>query len=151
MRYVVGVDGSAGSRDALRWAIEEARHHGASIDAVYAFPYSNPAVIGFPEAMYLPETTYEVARKEAETFLDEVVAAVLRGEPAGVGIERIVAEGGAARRLIDTAEGADLLVIGSRGLGGFRGLLLGSVSHQCASHAPCPVVVIPPGGPTRAR
>lgn len=144
MRYVVGVDGSAGSRDALRWAIEEARHHGANIDAVYAFPYATPAFVGFPEAMYVPETTYEVAEKEAETYLDEVVAAVLRGEPAGVEIDRIVTEGGAARRLLEIAERADLLVVGSRGLGGFRGLLLGSVSHQCASHASCPVVVIPP-------
>jgi nucleotide-binding universal stress UspA family protein len=62
---------------------------------------------------------------------------------AGVDVEPVVREGAPARVLLEEADDADLLVVGSRGLGGFRGLLLGSVSQQCSHHAPCPVVVVP--------
>jgi nucleotide-binding universal stress UspA family protein len=62
--------------------------------------------------------------------------------PGEVPVERIVSEGSAAGVLIDVAQGAELLVVGSRGRGGFSSLLLGSVSHQCALHAPCPVAIV---------
>ena len=67
----------------------------------------------------------------------------LRDEAGDVEIETRLAEGGAARVLTEEAAGADLLVVGSRGLGGFRELLLGSVSRECAQHAPCPVLIVP--------
>ena len=143
MRYVVGVDGSPESRAALRWALDDAERHGATVDVVLAFVYSSAALFAVPEALYWSGTTYEEARKDAEARLDEIIAEALRGRPRPVPIERIATEGGAAERLLQIAEGADVLVVGSRGLGGFRGLLLGSVSQQCVQHAPCPVVVVP--------
>lgn len=85
-KIVVGVDGSAGSRSALRWAFAE----------------------------------------------------------APIPVSTLVAEGNAARALLDASEGADLLVVGSRGHGGFTGVLVGSVSQQCVNHAKCPVVVVHP-------
>jgi nucleotide-binding universal stress UspA family protein len=66
-----------------------------------------------------------------------------RPEADGVEVEQVTVEGAAPRVLLEQAEDAELLVVGSRGLGGFRGLLLGSVSQQCAHHAQCPVVVVP--------
>jgi nucleotide-binding universal stress UspA family protein len=78
------------------------------------------------------------ARRELERALADA------GEPAaGVEVEPVVREGAPARVLLEEADKADLLVVGSRGLGGFRGLLLGSVSQQCSHHAPCPVVIVP--------
>jgi nucleotide-binding universal stress UspA family protein len=80
---------------------------------------------------------------EAELVLGEAVAPY---EGEGVEIERCIVEGPAARVLVDQAAGAAMLVVGSRGRGGFTGLLLGSVSRQCAHHAACPVVVVPERG-----
>jgi nucleotide-binding universal stress UspA family protein len=62
----------------------------------------------------------------------------------GLEIERMAVAGSPAQMVIESAQGADLLVLGSRGRGGFLGLLLGSVSQQCAQHPPCPVVILPP-------
>ena len=73
--------------------------------------------------------------------LDRVVDSIVGTDP-GVKVERRVLEGGAAGVLVDIAAGADLLVVGSRGRGGFAGLLLGSVAQQCVHHATCPVVVV---------
>ena len=78
---------------------------------------------------------------DARRLLDEAVAAA--GIPAGVDVERRTVNDLPARGLLDSAADADLLVVGARGRGGFRGLLLGSVSQQAAQHAPCPVVIVP--------
>jgi nucleotide-binding universal stress UspA family protein len=80
----------------------------------------------------------------AQLAEDKLAAAVrgARAEARDVEMETIAAEGQAAKVLLETAKGADLLVVGSRGLGGFRELLLGSVSQQCAQHATCPVVIV---------
>ncbi len=137
-RIVVGVDGSEGSLEALRFALEEARLRGGTVAALFA--WSIPFVADVPTGM-LPELMDDF-RADAETLLEEQLAAV--GDSGGVEIERIVVEGPPAQALVGAAEGAALLVVGSRGRGGFKGLLLGSVSSQCAHHAPCPVVVVPP-------
>jgi len=87
-------------------------------------------------------------REDASELLERVIAEVATEGDRDVEISRSVVEGSAASALVAAAESADLLVIGSRGLGGFRGLLLGSVSQQCAHHASCPVVIVR-GRPTR--
>lgn len=141
-KIVVGVDGSEASTEALRFAVEEARLRGATLKVVHAwdFPYSAVAVAG-----YLPQADgrlFEELREAAERLLDGALTGV-EAETEGISIERAVIEAPAPRALVDAAEDADLLVVGSRGLGGFAGLLLGSVSQQCAHHAPCPVVIVP--------
>ncbi|MCL4291373.1 MAG: universal stress protein [Thermoleophilia bacterium] len=136
-RIVVGIDGSEGSLEALRFALEEARLRGGEVAALFA--WSIPFVADVPTGL-LPEVIDDF-RADAEKLLEEQIAAV--GDSGGVEIERIVVEGPPAQALVGEAEGATLLVVGSRGRGGFKGLLLGSVSSQCMQHAPCPVVVVP--------
>jgi nucleotide-binding universal stress UspA family protein len=138
-RIVVGIDGSQSSREALAWAVGEACARGGRVEAVHAWQVPAAAYCG-PGAIALDARSYE---SEAERVLDEIVdstATAGLAEP----IERIVACGSPARTLLDVAKGADLLVVGSRGRGGFAGLVLGSVSQQCVHHAPCPVVVVRP-------
>lgn len=142
-RIVVGVDGSDHARRALEFAIDEAEAHGGRLEAVMVIPEFNMTWGGVPEAMYLPPETDEVRKKEAQTELDRVVDNVVRRRASRPEVERYVALGAPGRTLLSIANGADLLVVGSRGLGGFRGLLLGSVSQQCATHAPCPIAVVP--------
>ncbi len=89
-----------------------------------------------PEAI---DSVRRVAQDVVDNELDE-----LGDEAAGIHVTRAVVEGTPAPTLLEAAEGADLLVVGSRGRGGFTGLLLGSVSQQCALHAPCPLVIVPP-------
>jgi nucleotide-binding universal stress UspA family protein len=137
---VVGVDGSDASNEALRWALEESRLRRSGLRAVYAWLYPQIGGRGYirPELLD-PELLRETAQERLDAFVAEVA-----GEDPGVEIERVVSEGPAAKVLTKAAEEAELLVVGSRGYGGFAGLLLGSVSQQCAQHAPCPVVVVRP-------
>lgn len=134
---VVGTDGSAGARNALAWAVEEARLRNAplTVVAVVAVPVTlaraNVPLISEPEAADL-----RAAEEEARAEVDEVGA-------GGVDVSIDVAYGIPAEELINAGRGADLLVVGSRGVGGFSRLLLGSVSTQVVHHAPCPVAVIP--------
>lgn len=140
-RIVVGVDGSEGSRQALRWAVEEAQVHSATVEAVHVFSYTS--LFGYSiDAVMVPVPPYEEVKASAAKVLDEVLETTVPDD-GGVEIQRYVAEGAAASVLLTRATNADLLVVGTRGYGGFRGLLLGSVSHQCVTHAPCPVVVVP--------
>jgi nucleotide-binding universal stress UspA family protein len=138
-RIVVGVDGSPSSQEALRWAVREARAVGGSVDAVTAWEY--PAGVGgfgwSPGAAFAGSDLASVADKTLSDAVDEVQA-----KETGVTVRRLVREGYPARVLMDAADGADLLVVGSRGHGGFAGLLLGSVSAHCVHHASCPVLVI---------
>ena len=138
---VVGVDGSEGGIAALRYALEEARLRGAAVRVVSAWHAPAAAY----EAVWVPApldvTQFEAIGTDAAKVSIEAVAA----ESGGIEITTEVAQGQAGHVLLSAAEGADLLVVGSRGLGGFRGLLLGSVSQQCAHHAPCPVVIVPTG------
>ena len=140
-RIVVGVDGSPASTGALAWALDEARLRRASVTAVHAWAHPFPVATGFPGGFVVPvdEDTVDAMRKAAEELLERVLS---EADTHGVEVEQVVAEGPAAGALIEEADGAELLVVGSRGHGGFAGLLLGSVSQQCAHYAPCPVVII---------
>jgi nucleotide-binding universal stress UspA family protein len=136
---VVGLDGSEGSVRALQWAVSEGRLRGSGVHAVFVLP----RLYVDPEWASLMTPPLGELRKEAERQLAEAVGQV---DVADVELrqEVLVAEGhGPAKSLLEAAEGADLLVVGSRGRGGFQGLLLGSVSQQVLHHSPCPVVVVP--------
>jgi len=136
---VVGVDGSEGSVHALEFAVEEARLRGADLKAVSAW--------------HVPATAYETGwvpvsvdpsdfEKLGKSALDKSLETAGVAE-SGVSVTPILREGQAADVLVAEAREADLLVVGSRGLGGFKGLLLGSVSQQCVHHASCPVAIVP--------
>jgi nucleotide-binding universal stress UspA family protein len=148
---VVGVDGSDESLHALRWALEEARSRGAKLTVIYAWVYPHLPPPGFAPPVQVDMGGLQLG---AEALLDAAVSEVV-GPDAGVECERAAVQGTAAAVLVEAAEDADLLVVGSRGLGGFTGLLLGSVSQQCAHHAPCPVVIVrrsrPDAGDTERR
>jgi len=140
-KVVVGVDGSAGSRAALQWAAEEARTRGAVLEAVIVWQY--PALTTMPAFGVLPPADEMNAEAKA------ALAAVLEEEhllssPELTVLEAIT-QGPPAAGLLEAAKDADLLVVGSRGHGGFTGLLLGSVSQHCLTHSRCPVVVVPTG------
>jgi nucleotide-binding universal stress UspA family protein len=134
-RIVVGIDGSSAAQEALEWAIEEARRRDAVVEVVYA--WHEPFVVGYD---YLGELEAGGFETEAEGILDAAIAAV---DTTGVTVERKVMPGRPSQVLVEEAKGAALLVVGSRGRGGFSGLLLGSVSQQVSHHSPCPVVIIP--------
>jgi nucleotide-binding universal stress UspA family protein len=133
-RIVVGVDGSDSSKAALRWAIRQAKLTGGSVEAVTVWRF--PSTYGWapgPDGMPDLEGT-------AKRTLIMALAEVSGLEP-GVPVRPVVTEGDTARALLHAAKGADLLVVGSRGHGGFASTLLGSVSMHCVLHAPCPVLV----------
>ncbi|MGZ8715904.1 MAG: universal stress protein [Gaiellaceae bacterium] len=134
---VVGVDGSSGSQDALRFAVEEARLRNAALRVVTAWHVAPMTYSGGFGVAVDPHDYEESAQAVGEEAL-----AALREETVGVEVERLAKEGQAAQVLLEEARGADLLVVGSRGHGGFAGLLLGSVSQQVAHHASCPVVIV---------
>jgi nucleotide-binding universal stress UspA family protein len=133
---VVGVDGSKGSADALRWALQEARLRGAKVRLVHAWAY--PEVSTYHQAAHLLRIPFA---EEAAALLDRMVEEA-GAEAEGIEIDKEVVEGRAGPILVEAAGRASMLVVGSRGLGGFSGLLLGSVSQQCAHHAPCPLVIV---------
>jgi nucleotide-binding universal stress UspA family protein len=137
---VVGVDGSEGALSALHYALDEARMRGSDVKAVKAWHVPLAAYETGFAPLPLDLTDYEKLSTEA---LAKIIEGL--GDAAeGVEITPVVHEGQAADVLLAEAKGADLLVVGSRGRGGFRGLLLGSISAQCAHHTPCPVMIIPP-------
>jgi nucleotide-binding universal stress UspA family protein len=140
---IVGVDHSAGAEEALRFAFEEAQLRQATLRAIHAWQFG---YIGAPSL----EGTVPVLgagrhehRSAAEAALDATIREAIP-DAGEVEIERRVMEGAAAAVLVEESRGADLLVVGSRGHGGFAQLLLGSVSQQCAHHAECPVVIVRP-------
>lgn len=140
-RIVVGVDGSETSRRALRWAIAEARARDAAVDVVHVYESHYYYGSMSPLSAALSVVTPETLRRGAQYVLDDVVNSA---DTADVEVRRILVEGGAAHGLIQTAaDGADLLVLGTHGRGGFTGMLLGSVSQHVVQHAPCPVVLVP--------
>lgn len=138
-RIVVGVDGSAPAETALRWALAEAQLRGAVCEVIHAWSYPVVADIA---GMAAAGVAWPDLEADARRVLDEVIERV-RPDTEGVRLTVRAVEGTAAGVLIEAARDADLLVVGSRGRGGFVGLLLGSVSQQVAHHAPCPVVIVP--------
>ena len=137
---VVGVDGSEESKQALRWALGEARLRGARVVALRAWIYPALAAGGLiPVTTDLLEQLTQNETKELAATVEEVAA----GE-TDVQVDQVVVEDAPARALVAASQDADLLVVGTRGHGGFTGLVLGSVSQQCAHHASCPVVIVPP-------
>jgi nucleotide-binding universal stress UspA family protein len=140
---VVGVDGSAGARAALRWAFEEAKLRKASLQVVHAWTFVMHGVpaTGMGMVPYPTAEDFAALEEAAREALDKALAEVV-GEQTDVPIDAHVVKASPAQALVEAAANADLLVVGSRGHGGFAGLLLGSVSQQCAHHAPCPVVIV---------
>jgi nucleotide-binding universal stress UspA family protein len=130
---VVGVDGSDPSRAALRWAIEQARLTGAGVTAVLAWQYPN----SYGYAIPVDDADWPANARQVLTTALETVPA------GGVPVTPLVVRGNAAEALLDASGDSDLLVVGSRGHGGFVEALLGSVGQHCVHHATCPVVVIP--------
>jgi nucleotide-binding universal stress UspA family protein len=132
-RVVAGVDGSQPSRHALQWARFMAHVLNAAIDAVTVWDIS--AVMA---ARWVDDWNPE---KDTAAHLHTTLEEVLGSQPP-VPVRETVRRGSAARELVEASQGAELLVVGSRGHGGFSGLLLGSVSSACAEHAHCPVLII---------
>ncbi len=132
---VVGVDGSEASKDALRWAAGYAEIRGCDLRAVAAWEW--PISMGM--AMPLPDdyNPLEDARASLQKTLTEVL-----GDAPTVAVTLDIVEGAASAALVRESKDACLLVVGSRGHGGFAGLLLGSTSEHCARHANCPVVIV---------
>ena len=140
-RIVAGVDGSPSSVGALRWAIRQAGLTGATVDAVIAWHYP-AAAAGYGWA---PVGMDQAGSFDAKEIAEKIVADAVSnaaGPASDVRVRSLTAEGNPAQVLVGAAAGADLLVVGSRGHGGFTEALLGSVSQHCVQHAPCPVVVI---------
>ena len=140
-RIVVGVDGSEGSKAALRWAITQAQLSGSTIDAVSAWqdPTQTGYMYGYITTAAEDESYAEITQKILEATVSEIRAEF--DQP--VEIQTHVLSGYPALLLPHAARDADLLVVGSRGHGAFAGMLLGSVSQHCVQHPTCPVVVIP--------
>lgn len=135
-RIVVGVDGSDSGALALEWATQEARRCSAVVDIVTAWTF--PMVTGYAMTHSVDEAE-EGAREVVEAAMSRVAAeapdVVVRGETA---------DGEAGPVLVDAARGADLLVVGSRDIGGLERVFLGSVSAYCGRHAPCSVMIVRP-------
>lgn len=128
-RIVVGVDGSDNADRAVEWAASQAARTGSLLEIHAAF---GPAYV-FLAPSEVEATTMSLVEKATKRA---------RAVAPRLDIDCVTHEGSPVPALVDASTGADLLVVGSRGLGGFQGLLLGSVSQQCTMHAHCPVVVV---------
>lgn len=141
-RVVVGVDGSASSLTALKFAFDEAARRGTGLLVVSAFELPDVWSLGY--GLPVNCTTQEIQRSVLDNTRRVVTEAL--GDKATAEsappIEVVAWGGGAAHVLLSAAVGSPLLVVGSRGLGGFRRMVLGSVSLTCVLHAPCPVTVV---------
>jgi nucleotide-binding universal stress UspA family protein len=133
-RIVVGIDGSPTSLDALEWAVREARLRKATLEVTH--------VTFVPHGVLELETLTEFSQRE-RSIIDTALAKAKAMAPDIRVISR-VADPPAAKALIDISKDADLLVVGSRGLGLFKEFTLGSVSHDCSRQARCPLVIIGP-------
>ena len=134
-QVVVGVDGSVASKAALTWAARLAPSLGATIHVIVAWEY--PIIFGLEGGIPSDWKPDENAKEILNASLEEVF-----GKDRPVGLRGSISQGHPTFVLLDASKEAQMLVVGSRGLGGFTGLLLGSVSSACAEHAKCPVLVV---------
>lgn len=132
---VVGVDGSPAATNALEFAIDEARLRQGTLRVIYAYPVMDRHVTGSTGKDY-----YDQVESEAKDF----ISGLMKSAPStdGVAVEWLGVPGNPAEVLIEASAEAAILVVGSRGVGGFMGLLMGSVSTQCVHHSHCPVLVV---------
>jgi nucleotide-binding universal stress UspA family protein len=140
---IVGVDGSDHSRRALGWALREAAQHHVPLTVMTVHPAPvRPATRIFWGVHAYPENSSnpELARMAVQEFVDKVASEIDETVPE---VTLSMATGDAAEELVTASRDADMLVVGSRGSGGFARLLMGSVSSQVTHHATCPVVVVP--------
>jgi nucleotide-binding universal stress UspA family protein len=138
---VVGVDGSAHALRALEWAMREAAIRHAELTVLTV----NPAMASPWTGHQLTMPGEAQAKEQSRQAIEKAVAQAAQeiGDPQPVSVTVTVFSGFPAKSLIDASRGADLVVIGSRGAGGFESLLLGSISSQVVHHADCPVVIVP--------
>lgn len=134
-RVIVGVDGSDGSRAALRWAAAEARQWGVPLVAIRGWEFS-PLIVATSAPIDVKELEANVRAQLHDVVVEEL------GDEPGIDVEERAVEDSPVRSLLDAANPDDHIVVGSRGYGGFKGALLGSVSQQVVHYAPCPVTVV---------
>ncbi|MGA7836079.1 MAG: universal stress protein [Acidimicrobiales bacterium] len=132
---VVGVDGSPTSSNALEFAIEEAQLRHAELHVTYAYPVIDRPVTGSTGKDY-----YDQVEAEAKEFMEQMMKSAPSTD--GLSVRWLGVPGNPAEVLIEASREATILVVGSRGVGGFMGLLMGSVSTQCVHHSHCPVLVV---------
>ncbi|GAA0262368.1 universal stress protein [Saccharothrix mutabilis subsp. mutabilis] len=142
---VVGVDGSPASRAAFRWAVEEGERRGCAVEVIHAWHVDHALVIGPVSASVAAAMDTGALRDGHRAVLDEVVGEV----ETDVEVRPALVEGDARDVLVKASEHAALLVVGSRGVGPIREVLLGSVGSYCVHHAKCPVVVLRQPEPER--
>jgi nucleotide-binding universal stress UspA family protein len=135
---VVGVDGSPGSRKALTWAATEAAEHGAELVVLNVWEHTLPPPTGSVSVSerFVPDSS----QRTAEQLVSEIKEVL--GDDPPVVVQPTVKQGSPAKVLIEQSADADLLVVGTRGHGGFRGLVLGSVSQHVAGYAHCSVTIV---------
>jgi nucleotide-binding universal stress UspA family protein len=138
-RIVVGVDGSRASRRALDWAVDQARRCGAEVEVVHAWTVPDMGADPLARALADPVELETQARRELRLVMSGIDDSGLAAP-----IEPLLVCGDPVHALVEAAKGADLLVVGSRGLGAGGDVALGSVSHGVLRDAACPVMVVPP-------
>jgi nucleotide-binding universal stress UspA family protein len=142
-RIVVGVDGSELGLAALEWAVAEARLRNATVVAVHAWAFVPPPSLTDPGLVPMPAgdlaQDLERERDAAQAVLDDATGQV---DTDGVQVETVLVENAAGDALVDAAQSAELVVVGSHGRGGLASALLGSVSGHVVRHASCPVVIL---------
>ena len=134
-QIVVGIDGSESSSQALEWALDEAERRQARLQVVHAWDAP------FEPTWGTMGSTSQNMNQPARRLTDDEVAARVP-DTTRVPVDKLIVRGSAAATLVDLSKDADLVVVGSRGHGGFAGLHLGSVSQQVAQHAQCPIVIV---------
>jgi nucleotide-binding universal stress UspA family protein len=140
---LVGVDGSPAADNAVGFAFEEATLRGVPLLAVHAWRYPTPAYPGEMQPIVYDES---IAREDEERIVEDALAK-WRAQYPGVRVQNVIVHGGVRRTVLDATGEAQLAVFGTRGHGGFTGLLLGSVSQAALHHSACPVVIVPSTGP----
>jgi nucleotide-binding universal stress UspA family protein len=139
-RILVGVDGSPSSVEALRWAVRQAGLTGGSVEAITA--WQSPTLVGLGVSFSEVDTAGGDDSRIRDAADNVLRAAIAAAEVPGVHVKAEIGEGSPAQLLLDAAQGAAMVVVGSRGHGGFAGTLLGSVGQALAQHSPCPVLII---------